>query len=96
MLARKLDPHRPSPDASDPWQLQDAKNRLSEVVDQALQSGPQVVTRRGEPVVVVVAYDTWQRKTSSRGSFKDLLLRAPLGDLDLSRDPDPGRDLDLG
>lgn len=30
------------------WQLQDAKNRFSEVVNKALRDGPQFVTRRGE------------------------------------------------
>jgi len=37
------------------WQLQEAKNRLSEVVDLALEEGPQTVTRHGKEVVVVVA-----------------------------------------
>ncbi len=77
----------------DPWQLQDAKNRFSEMVDRALAEGPQVVTRRGEPVVVVLSYETWQRQTSPRGSFKDLLRRAPLGDLVLERDRDLGREI---
>ena len=30
------------------WQLQDAKNRFSEIVNKALRDGPQVVTRRGK------------------------------------------------
>ena len=29
------------------WQLQDAKNKLSEVIDRALKQGPQLITRRG-------------------------------------------------
>lgn len=77
------------------WQLQTAKNRLSEVIDRSLAEGPQIVTRHGEPVVVVVAYETWQKRTGERRSFKDLLRAAPLADLDLSRDQDPGRELDL-
>lgn len=77
------------------WQLQDAKNRMSEVVDRALAEGPQVVTRRGAPVVVIVAYDTWRRTTGEKASFKDFLRRAPLDHLQLERDPDPGRELDL-
>ncbi len=68
------------------WQLQDAKNRFSEVVQEALQSGPQTVTRRGEPVVVVVAIDTWRRVTGPTPSFKSFLRAAPLEGLDLSRD----------
>lgn len=68
------------------WQLQDAKNRFSEVVDEALQSGPQTVTRRGEPVVVVVSIDTWRRVTRPTPSFKAFLRSAPLEGVDLSRD----------
>ena len=30
------------------WQLQEAKQKLSEVIEKALQEGPQVVTRRGD------------------------------------------------
>lgn len=36
------------------WQLQEAKNRLSEVIHAAEQSGPQTITRHGEPVALVV------------------------------------------
>lgn len=36
------------------WQLQEAKNRLSEVIQAAERSGPQTITRHGQPVVLVV------------------------------------------
>lgn len=68
------------------WQLQDAKNRFSEVVEEALHNGPQTVTRRGEPVVVVVAVDTWRRVSGEAPSLKAFLRAAPLDGLDLSRD----------
>jgi len=68
------------------WQLQDAKNRFSEVVAEALHSGPQTVTRRGEPVVVVVAIDTWRRVSRPQPSLKAFLLAAPLDGLDLSHE----------
>ena len=37
------------------WQLQEAKNRLSEVVDEALKEGPQVITRRGVETAIVLS-----------------------------------------
>jgi len=37
------------------WQVQEAKNRFSEMIEQALSTGPQVITRHGRPVVRVVA-----------------------------------------
>ena len=43
------------------WQLQDAKNRFSAVVDAALEGEPQRVTRRGRPVVVVVEVSEFER-----------------------------------
>jgi antitoxin Phd len=71
---------------STPWQLQEAKNRFSEVVEDALRVGPQTVTRRGEPVVVVVAVQTWQRLVGPTPSLKDYLRSAPLAGLDLTRE----------
>ncbi len=77
------------------WQLQDAKNRFSEVVEEALHSGPQTVTRRGEPVVVVVAIETWRRVSGPVRSLKSLLRSAPLDGVDLSRDGDERPDVVL-
>jgi antitoxin Phd len=37
------------------WQVQEAKSRLSELMDRAVKDGPQVITRHGKPVVKVVA-----------------------------------------
>ncbi len=36
------------------WQVQEAKNRFSELIEAALAQGPQVVTRHGKPVVKIV------------------------------------------
>ena len=43
------------------WQLQDAKNRLSEVVERARTEGEQVITKHGKPVVVVVSVERMKR-----------------------------------
>ena len=65
------------------WQLQDAKNRFSAVVDAALTGEPQQVTRRGKPVVVVVSFEEYQRLRKSDAenapSFVDHLLAIPRG-----------------
>ena len=42
------------------WQLQEAKSRLSKVVEHALQEGPQTITLRGKPAVVIISYDEFQ------------------------------------
>ena len=43
------------------WPLQDAKNRLSEVVERARTEGEQVITKHGRPVVVVVSVERMKR-----------------------------------
>jgi len=62
------------------WSLQDAKNKFSQVVDSALQGTAQVVTRRGVPAVVVVAFDQYQslaQKQKVDNGFAQFLLTMP-------------------
>ena len=68
------------------WQLQEAKQRFSELVRRALEEGPQVVTRRGEEVVVVVPAEEFRRLSGDKLDFKEFLMSAPdLSVLDLER-----------
>lgn len=77
------------------WNLAEAKNRLSEVVNLALSEGPQTITRRKDAVVVISA-ERYSELTGQRSSFKDFLLGGPsLDGLDLGRDTAPMRDVDL-
>ena len=66
------------------WKLQDAKARFSEVVDRALEDGPQIVTRHGKKVVVVVAYKDFA-KEGPLDNFKRFLTSVPLNELELRR-----------
>lgn len=81
------------------WQLQDAKNRFSEVVDRALEEGPQTVTRHGKEVVVVVSKEEFTRRhrRSVRGTILPFLRGLAFADakLDLERAPDVDRDVEL-
>lgn len=57
------------------WQLQDAKSRFSELIDDTLEKGPQVVTRRGVDTAVVVSIVEWKKlKDEKRLTWKDVLL----------------------
>ena len=57
------------------WQLQDAKARFSELIDDALGKGPQVVTRRGIDTAVVVSIEEWRKLDKENGpTWKDILL----------------------
>lgn len=68
------------------WTLQDAKNKFSAVVDEALAGRPQEVTRRGKPVVVILSAEEYHRLVaaagSKRGSFVDHLLGFPSDDIE--------------
>ena len=81
------------------WQLQDAKNRFSAVVEAALAGDPQRVTRRGKPAVVVMAVDEYERLRSlekaNAPSFVDLLLAIPQGGEDFERIPLAARPMDF-
>jgi prevent-host-death family protein len=75
-----------------PWQLQQAKQRLSEVVRRALEEGPQVVTRHGHDAVVVVSVEEFDRMRRGRPDFKEFLRAAPdLDRLPIRRDRRPAR-----
>jgi prevent-host-death family protein len=79
------------------WQLQEAKNRFSEVVNKALSEGPQTVTRHGEEVVVVLSKAEYNRLRKSQTSLVDFFRQSPLVGipLDLKRDQSLPRDIDL-
>jgi prevent-host-death family protein len=78
------------------WQLQEAKQRFSELVRHARADGPQVVTRHGEEVAVVVSIEEYRRLTDELPSFTDFLLAAPdLDALDIDRSPARARVVEL-
>ncbi len=79
------------------WALQDAKNRFSELVEQALHDGPQVVTRRGKETVIVLSMEAFHKLTAKQESLVAFLRHSPLAGvaLDLERPPDYGREVTL-
>lgn len=82
------------------WQLQDAKNRFSEVVRRAREAGPQIVTLHGKPAVVILSAETYNRLVEPRKSFIEYLLEAPPWSDDLvdtinNRSRDTGRDIEF-
>jgi antitoxin Phd len=83
--------------SKDIWQLQEAKNRFSEVVKKALNEGPQTVTRHGEEAVVIISKGEYDRLVRSKTSLLDFFRQSPLVgiELDLSRDQSLPRNVDL-
>ena len=68
------------------WQLQDAKNKLSEVIELALKQGPQLITRRGQKTAVVISYREYAKTKKSQGMLSEFLRSSPLADIELERD----------
>jgi prevent-host-death family protein len=70
------------------WQLQEAKNKFSEVVEEALQQGPQVITRRGVETVILLSYTEYRKLLASQKKLSEFFRHSPLVDIDI----DLGRD----
>jgi len=60
------------------WQLQEAKSKFSKLVKRAMHEGPQIVTRHGQEVVVVLSVKDYRRLAGEQTSLLDLLLNSPL------------------
>jgi antitoxin Phd len=73
------------------WQIQEAKNKLSEVVEEAIEKGPQILTRRGVEVAVVLSFSEYLKLRKQQTPLSEFFRRSPLGDLDLERDQSPVR-----
>ncbi len=82
---------------NDKWQLQEAKNQLSEVVRKAQSEGPQVITVHGTDAAVVIAAKDYARLKRPRGKLVAFFRKSPLVgiELDLTRDRDTGRKVEL-
>ena len=76
------------------WQLQEANNKLSEVVEEALAHGPQVITKRGIEAVVVLSYAEYRTMLAKQKKLSTFFRESPLSgaDLDLTRDSSGLRD----
>jgi prevent-host-death family protein len=82
------------------WCLQDAKNGFSKLVRQAQADGPQTVTVRGEPAVVVLSVREYRELAAKRPSLAEYILNGPRIDDetygyidDRSSDPESSRDI---
>ncbi len=75
------------------WQLQEAKNRFSEVADEAIERGPQMITRRGIETAVLLSVADYRKMVLGAKSITEFFRSSLLvgEDLDLSRDQSPIR-----
>lgn len=78
------------------WQVQEAKRRLSEVIEEAQHKGPQIITRHGTERAVVLSIADYQALVAHKPNLKEYLLGGPkFEDFDIERDHDTGREITL-
>ena len=81
------------------WQIQEAKNRFSEVVDLALEKGAQTITRHGKAVVVMLSVEDYAEiNPESKATLLDWLKSCPgreLADLIPERSKEEVRSIEL-
>ena len=67
------------------WQVQHAKARFTEFLNQTLKEGPQVVTRRGVETAVLVSIEEWRhlQQQTVKPDWKSVLLEGPRFDIPL-------------
>jgi prevent-host-death family protein len=77
------------------WALQDAKSKFSAVINRACEVEPQIVTRRGSPVVVMMSYGDYKKLSPCARSAVDVLLGGPKvdGGFEVTRDRSPAREV---
>ncbi|MGL4440982.1 MAG: type II toxin-antitoxin system Phd/YefM family antitoxin [Bosea sp. (in: a-proteobacteria)] len=81
---------------ADEWAVADAKARLSELIDKAVNC-PLTITRNGKPVAIVVGVEEWKRRTKPTGTLAEFFQSAPDGfqELQLERAADEARHVEL-
>ncbi len=77
------------------WQLQEAKSKLSEVINLAVSESPQLITRSGKPIAYIVSAATYERE--HKQSILEVLLSSPHKhvELNIERASDLPRDIEL-
>jgi antitoxin Phd len=79
------------------WQLQDAKNKFSSLVEKAQHKGPQVVTKHGKDAVVILSIEEYKKLIKPKKNLVNFFQSSPLAkeDLKIERNKDIPRDVEL-
>ena len=79
------------------WQLQDAKSKFSQLVENAMSNEPQFVTKHGKKAVVVLSFEEYKKITTPKTDLVTFLRNSPLMgiELDISRNGELPRDIEL-
>ena len=70
------------------WQMQEAKAKLSELIQKACKEGPQEISVRGKIKAVMISREQYKYLTSPKSSFIKFLQNSPLFGLDIPMERD--------
>ncbi len=79
------------------WQLQEAKAKFSEVINKAVQHGPQVITKNGVETALLISIDDYKKVNKKESKLSQFFRNSPLSNinLDLQRSKDLLRNIEL-
>jgi len=79
------------------WQLQDAKSKFSQLVENAISNEPQFVTKHGNNAVVILSFEEYKKITKPKVDLLSFLKNSPLAEfeIDISRNRELPRNIDL-
>ena len=79
------------------WQLQEAKSKFSQLVENAIHKAPQIVTKHGDKAVVVLSFEEYSKITKPKVDLVKFLRASPLTEMeiDITRSKDTPRDVEL-
>jgi len=78
------------------WQVQQAKARFTELIDDAKTQGPQIITRHGTEQAVVLSIADYRALVPRKPDLKDYLLSGPkFDDFDIPRSRETSRKIRL-
>ena len=79
------------------WQLHEARDKFSQVFEEARRSGPQIITVGGEEAAILLSMEDYRQLLPRQETLAEFLMNSPLRDsgIEIERDQDLGRNVDL-
>jgi prevent-host-death family protein len=79
------------------WQLQEAKNKFSNLVEIAKNEGPQLITKNGKDTVVILSIDEYKKLVKPKTNLVEFIRQSPLKGIkiDTSRNKTHSRNFDI-
>jgi len=75
---------RENRDNKNVWQIQEAKAKFSQLVEDANVKGYQTITKQGEPVAVILSKKEFDKITQSKTSLLNFFKAAPYQEIELN------------